>query len=130
MPARALDAFPGAAEQKDPHGQLPLHMTLNNNASETTVQAVLNAFPGMAEQKDCNGDFPLHLALTYYVSETTVQAVLDAFPGAAQQNGCCGRSPLHVALAGTCPEVGESRVWRRLWPAPECYSLATYPEDS
>ena len=59
LPAMALDAFPSAAEQKDLHDQLPLHMTVNNKASETTVQSVFNAFPGAAEQNDCNGDFPV-----------------------------------------------------------------------
>ena len=59
LPAMALDAFPSAAEQKDLHDQLPLHMTVNNKASETTVQSVSNALPGAAEQNDCNGGFPV-----------------------------------------------------------------------
>eukprot|EP00966_Prymnesium_polylepis_P292859 6763882-Prymnesium_polylepis.1 len=80
-----VDAQPGDVAVKDDAGRLPLHVAVDNKASDAVVKKLLEAYPQAAAiTTGYDKKLPLHLAVRSQPSEVVVQLLLDAYPEGAQ----------------------------------------------
>jgi ankyrin repeat protein len=78
-----IQAFPGAIQDQDVHGDTPLHVALTNpETNPDVIRALLEACPSAASIANKEGLYPLHKACRYGATEQVVNALLEAYPEA------------------------------------------------
>jgi len=112
-----VDAQPGDVAVKDDAGRLPLHVAVDNKASDAVVKKLLEAYPQAAAiTTGYDKKLPLHLAVRSQPSEVVVQLLLDAYPEGAQALDEYKMLPLHL---GVRYEASETVITMLLQAFPE-----------
>jgi len=108
---KLLDLNPRAVMQKDPKGNLPLHIAVDrDDASATVVRQLLLFYSKSTEMKNGTGDTPLFLACRRRNPNAEIlELLLQASPDMASKlsYGCL---PLHQLVHMNTPSVHALRV--------------------
>jgi ankyrin repeat protein len=111
-----IQAFPGAIQDQDVHGDTPLHVALTNpETNPDVIQALLEACPSAASIPNKEGLYPLHKACRYGATEQVVNALLEAYPEALRTHiKVSTNSERYVSKFSRCPFRSEPKYLFRL----------------
>jgi len=77
--------------------RLPIHISIQNEASLEVIDLLLARYPEGAMSKDALGRLPLHYAMSHKAPAEVVKSILAAFPASAGVEDKNGWIPIHVA---------------------------------
>lgn len=78
---------------------MPLHVAIENGASEGIVRMLFEAYPDAAKAViGCRRELALHAALKGQASESIIRMLFDSHPIAVKKKTKMGRLPLHLAI--------------------------------
>ena len=80
-----IEAWPGAAAERDDEGNAPLHIAAACQASASVVRAILAACPESATWRGTMQRLPLSLCLLCESPAGAIEAVRDAYPAAQRE---------------------------------------------
>ena len=87
--------YPNSSRQKGgPKGNFPIHVLVESQASQESVELLLNKFPAAARQVNGSGNMALHRAVWYAASVEVITTLQKTYFPAAVWKGKGERIPL------------------------------------
>ena len=99
-----LNSYPKAIEERDPDGNLPLHLAAYHHKGRlwihiSEITTILFAsYPDAIRMVDKSGDLTLHIALRHRAPDELIKFLLAEYPESAQKKDQYGNLPLHLAI--------------------------------
>jgi len=93
-----LETFPGGVKVKDGGEMLPLHLAIQNRASEAVILELITAYPeatGVTEPQEFK--LPLHFGCEMVASDTVISELLTVNFLASRESTKSGCLPMHFA---------------------------------
>eukprot|EP00900_Chrysochromulina_parva_P000924 jgi/Chrpa1/10832/Chrysochromulina_OHIO_Genome00017388-RA len=92
-----LKAYPAAASEQDADGNMPLHRSIVQKASERTILRLLKANPAAVSHPNHALDLPLHMAAENKPSDVVINRLVDGFPEGLKTQSGSGHVPSALA---------------------------------